>query len=84
VVTLNGHVPTYREKRSAETAVSRVKGVKAVVEEIKVQLDGENLWTDDELAERALQSLASDGSVPKDRIKLAIENGMITLTGVVD
>jgi osmotically-inducible protein OsmY len=84
VVTLSGHVPSYWEKRSAEAAASRVKGVKAVVEEIKVQLANVTLWTDDQLAERALQNLASDGSVPKDQIKLAIEKGWVTLTGEVD
>jgi osmotically-inducible protein OsmY len=84
VVTLSGHVPSYWEKRSAEAAASRVKGVKAVVEEIKVQLHGDNLSTDEKIAERALQNLASDGSVPKDQIKLKVEKGWVTLKGEVD
>ena len=84
VVTLSGHVPSYWEKRSAEIAASRVKGVKAVVEEITVRLLGSHLWTDDKIAEYALQNLASDTSVPKDRIKLTVEMGLVTLTGEVD
>jgi osmotically-inducible protein OsmY len=84
VVTLSGHVPSYWEKRSAETAARRVKGVKAVVEEIKVQLSGGNLWTDEKIAARALEYLASDASVPKDQIKLTVEKGRVTLTGEVD
>jgi osmotically-inducible protein OsmY len=84
VVTLSGHVPSYWEKRAAEAAASRVKGVKAVVEEIKVQLFGPNLLTDEKLAERGLQNLASDGSVPKDHIKMAVEKGWVTLTGEVN
>jgi len=84
VVTLSGHVPSYWEKRSAEAAASRVKGVKAVVEEIKVRLLGGNLWADDKIAERAIQNLGSDASVPKDKIKLAVEKGWVTLTGEVD
>ena len=84
VVTLSGHVPSYWEKRSAEAAARRVKGVKAVVEEIKVQLHGGDLWADDRIAERALQNLSSDSSVPKDRIKLTVEKGQVTLTGKVD
>ena len=84
VVTLSGHVPTYWEKRSAEATTSRVKGVKAVVEEIKVQLFGGNSWSDEQIAERALQNLASDGSVPKDQIKLMVEKGQVTLSGEVD
>ena len=84
VVTLSGHVPSYWEKRSAEAATSRVKGVKAVVEEIKVQLFGGNLWTDEKIADSALQNLASDSSVPKEKIKLKVEKGWVTLTGEVD
>lgn len=84
VVTLNGHVPSYWEKRSAEAAASRVKGVKAVVEEIKVQLLGDNLWTDEKIAERSVQNLASDVSVPNEQIKLRVEKGWVTLTGEVD
>jgi osmotically-inducible protein OsmY len=84
VVTLSGHVPTYWEKRSAENAASRVKGVKAVVEEITVRVLGSHLWADDKIAKYALQNLASDSSVPKDRIKLTVEKGLVTLTGEVD
>jgi hypothetical protein len=72
VVTLSGHVPSYWDKRSAETAASRVKGVKAEVEEIKIQLSGGNLLADEKIAARAFENLASDALVPKDQIKLAV------------
>jgi osmotically-inducible protein OsmY len=84
VVTLSGHVPTYWEKRTAERAAQRVKGVKALVEEIEVKLRGEDRWADDTIAERALQRLASDAAVPKDRVTLKVEDGWVTLTGEVD
>ena len=83
VVTLSGHVPTYWEKRTAERAAQRVKGVKAIVEEIEVKLRGEDRWADDTIAERALQRLASDAAVPKDRITLKVEDGWVTLNGEV-
>jgi osmotically-inducible protein OsmY len=83
VVTLSGHVPSYWEKRMAERAAERVKGVKAIVEEIEVQLRGEDRWADDTIAERALQRLASDAAVPKDRITLKVEDGWVTLHGEV-
>jgi osmotically-inducible protein OsmY len=38
VVTLTGHVENYIEKNAAETAAGRVKGVKAVAEELEVHL----------------------------------------------
>jgi osmotically-inducible protein OsmY len=84
VVTLSGYVPTFWQKRKAEWAAQRVKGVKALVEEIEVKLRGEDRWADDTIAERALQSLASDAAVPKDRITLKVEDGWVTLSGEVD
>jgi len=84
VVTLSGHVPTYWEKRSAEMAAQRVAGVKAIVEEIEVQLRGDDRWGDNAIANRALQRLASDMVVPKDRITLKVEDGWVTLKGEVD
>jgi len=84
VVTLSGHVPTYWEKRSAEMAAQRVRGVKAIVEEIEVQRRGEDRWGDNAIANRALQRLESDAVVPKDRVTLKVEDGRVTLKGEVD
>jgi osmotically-inducible protein OsmY len=84
VVTLSGHVPTFWEKRSAEEAAQRVRGVKAVAEEIKVQLSSEGTFSDEKIAERAVFSLGSDASVPKDHVKVKVEKGWVTLTGEVD
>jgi len=38
VVTLTGHVRSFAQKVAAERAAARVKGVKAVAEEIEVEL----------------------------------------------
>lgn len=84
VVTLSGHVGSYAEKRAAEAAVSRVKGVKAVAEEIEVKLATDMQRADDQIAKVALESLAWDVSVPKDKVKVKVEKGWITLTGDVD
>jgi osmotically-inducible protein OsmY len=51
---------------------------------MEVKLFGNNLWADDKIAERAVQNLASDGSVPKDKVKMSVEKGFLTLTGDVD
>ena len=39
-VTLGGHVPTYVQKVSAVRAAERVYGVKAVADELEIQLEG--------------------------------------------
>jgi osmotically-inducible protein OsmY len=84
VVTLSGHVTTYSEKYAAEKAVGRVKGVKAVAEELEVRLPFETKRTDDDIAAAAIQRLDWDTSVPSDSVKVHVEKGWLTLTGQVD
>jgi osmotically-inducible protein OsmY len=83
VVTLTGYVGSFVEKRAAEAAASRVKGVKAVAEEIEVKLTPNMTRTDAQIAAAALESLSWDVSVPKDKVKVKVEKGWITLTGEV-
>jgi osmotically-inducible protein OsmY len=84
VVALTGHVGSYVEKYAAETAARRVKGVKAVAEELEVRLPSDIERDDADIAEAALDRLAWDVSVPNDTVKIKVENGLITLTGEVD
>jgi len=84
VVTLTGHVETYAEKRAAETAARRVKGLNAVSENIEVRLAFDRRRGDDDIAAAAIDRLAWDVSVPRDAIKVRVEGGWITLTGQVD
>jgi osmotically-inducible protein OsmY len=84
VVTLSGYVDSYAEKHAAETAARRVKGVKAVVEEIQVRLPFDTRRTDDDIAAAAIERLSWNVSVPKDSVVVKVENGWVTLTGEVD
>jgi len=84
VVTLTGHVESYVEKYAAETAARRVKGAKAVAEELEVRLPSNIERDDGDIAAAAVDRLAWDVSVPKDSVKIKVEQGMITLTGDVD
>src|SRR5271163_3383318 len=45
VVTLTGHVPTYPQKTFAEQAAKRVKGVRGLAEELKVQFAGADAYS---------------------------------------
>jgi hypothetical protein len=60
VVTLTGFVASYAEKFAAEAAVRRVKGVRAIAEEIDVRLPMDKKRADDEIAERAVRILHWD------------------------
>ena len=80
IVTLRGSVPHYYEKAQAEDAAQRVGGVRAVADEIEVNMMGSYSRSDEQIAEAALNALKWSYSVPKD-IKLIVTKGWITLKG---
>jgi osmotically-inducible protein OsmY len=84
VITLAGHVGSFMEKHAAETAASRVKGVRAIAENIEVRPAGDMRRTDDQIAGAAVEAFSWDVSIPKDRIKVKVEKGWLTVTGDVD
>ncbi len=84
VVTLSGHVDSYAGKLAAETAARRVKGVKALAEEIEVRLPFDVRRTDDEIAAAAIERIAWNVAIPQDSITVKVEKGWVTLTGQVD
>jgi osmotically-inducible protein OsmY len=83
VVTLTGHVPSYLEKLAAERAAMRVRGVKAIANEIDVKLPESSRRTDEDIAAAAVKALNSKLFVPADRIKVTVREGWITLEGDV-
>lgn len=83
-VTLSGHVRTYAEKHTAENIVKRVKGVRAIAQEIEVRPVGHHLTADDEIARRAVSSLRWNASVPPDQVQVQVEKGFVRLTGKVN
>ena len=84
VVTLTGHVNTYWQKHAAEAAAGRVRGLKALVEEIEIRLPLHLKRSDDAIAAAALSRLSWESSVPADAVKVKVEEGYVTLTGQVD
>lgn len=82
-VTLMGHVPTYTQKRTAENVVKRIRGVRAIAQEIEVRPTGAHLTADDEIAKRAVSSLGWNSSVPTGAVQVKVEAGLISLTGKV-
>lgn len=80
IVTLRGSVPHYFEKSKAEDAAQRVGGVRAVADEIEVNLMGSYNRSDEQIAESALSALQWSYSVPNG-IKVTVEKGWITLNG---
>ena len=84
VVTLGGWVDSFSKKWAAERAALRVRGVRAVVNEIEVRLDPANQLTDVGIAEAVNHALELDSLVPDDAVKVSVSGGWITLRGEVD
>ena len=84
VVTLTGHVSSYTEKLAAVKAARRVKGVRAIAEEIEVRFPNGKKTGDDEIAKRTADILEWDALVPKGSIQITVHDGWVTLAGNVD
>jgi osmotically-inducible protein OsmY len=84
VVTLTGHVEAYADRLAAEDAVRRVKGAKAIANEIEIKLRHDAKRDDEDIAKAAINVLAWDSSVPDDAIKVAVSHGWVTLSGQVE
>jgi osmotically-inducible protein OsmY len=84
VVTLSGHVSSFSEKYSAQKAAKRVYGVKAVANELDVELPESSRRSDEDIATAAVYELKSNTWIPPDQIKVTVSNGWITLEGEVE
>ena len=84
VVTLSGHVGSYAEHLAAIAAVRRMKGVKAIADEIEVRYAFDQRTSDDQIAKRAIDILGWDIWVPSASIQITVSDGWVTLTGNVD
>lgn len=83
VVTLTGYVADFAQKHAALEAARRVRGVRAVAQEIEVRLPGDRKWADDEIAARAVRILEWDLRLPPDAIRVTVEGGVVFLEGHV-
>jgi osmotically-inducible protein OsmY len=84
VVTLTGWVDFYTKKWAAEEAAHRVRGVKAVANEIEVRLPSASERTDADIAAAAARALEWDAFIPLDRLDVTVAKGWVTLKGEVE
>jgi len=84
VVTLTGYVNSYPEKWAAERSVKRLKDVKAIAEEIEVKLLGSSQRTDGDIAKAASNAIEWNTYIPRDRVKVMVHDGWVTLEGEVE
>jgi osmotically-inducible protein OsmY len=84
IVTLSGHVASHAEKVAAERTVARVLGVQAIVTELDVKLPGSIQVSDEDIARAAIDALSWNSLIPRDRIKVQVGRGWVTLEGDVE
>ena len=84
VVTLTGWVDSYTKKWAAEEAAHRVRGVKAVANDIEVRLTTAEERTDADIAAAAVRALEWDAFISVDNLDVTVSKGWVTLKGSVE
>lgn len=81
VVTLSGIVDSYAKKLEAEEAAKKVLGVRAVAQNIKVEIN--DVWNknDTEIATTVLNALKLSLDISSENINIEVEKGYVTLNG---
>ena len=84
VVTLTGWVDSYTKKWAAEEAAHRVRGVKAVANDIEVRLTTAGERTDADIAAAAVRALEWDAFISVDNLDVTVSKGWVTMKGSVE
>lgn len=84
IVTLTGSVGSYLARMAAQEATHRVRGVRAVVNELTVRLPAFAERTDEDIARAVLNALTWDAAISADLLEVSVSDGWITLKGAVD
>jgi len=81
IVMLTGTARSLPQKWTAVRVAQHVAGVKAVTDAIIVKLPGDSERSDADIARAAVNALDWNVSVPRNRVKVVVEHGRITLEG---
>lgn len=83
IVTLTGEVENFSQKTHAIEAARRVKGVKGLAPEIRVNIPSHKKTADDEIAARAVKILEWALDPVEPSLQVEVENGHVMLSGEV-
>jgi osmotically-inducible protein OsmY len=81
MVTLTGFIDSYAGKLAAERAVKRIRGVRAVANDIVVRVKVDR--TDADIAADAARALKLNPGIPES-VQAAVHSGHVSLTGRVE
>lgn len=83
IVTLFGNVPHFADKYSAEKVAKRAVGVRAIANDITVDIPIPRKRSDTDIAIAAANALTWNASLGQCDIKVVVSNGCIGLSGQV-
>ena len=81
VVTLAGFARSYFQKWEAERAAKRVKGVRAVANDLEIRLPSIDSRPDPEIAREAVQALSTALPYSGEKFTITVKDGWVTLEG---
>jgi osmotically-inducible protein OsmY len=84
VVTVSGRVDSYAKKVAAVKAAERVAGVRAVADELNIDVPSWSRRSDMDIAHAVANALRWDVEVPDEKIKARVDGGWVWLDGEVD
>jgi len=84
VVTLNGFATSFAEKWHAVRAAKRVKGIKAIADDIEVKLPDSWARNDGDIADAVANQIDWSTTIPSGAVKVVVRDGWITLDGEVE
>jgi osmotically-inducible protein OsmY len=84
VVTLAGFVKSYGHKWAAERDAKKVKGVRAVANDLEVRLPAIDVRPDPDIARDVAHELKRTLPFISEHIKATVRNGWVTLEGEVE
>ncbi len=82
IVTLTGTTNTLFEKGRIQTVAEMVKGVRSVVN--RIQVEPSQPIKDDDLQQQVKNALFVDPATDSYEVDIHVEDGTVTLTGIVD
>jgi osmotically-inducible protein OsmY len=83
-VTLNGYTTSYIEKWAAVNAVKRINGVKAIIDEIEVNIPDAYYRTDVDIAAAAVNGIDWSTTIPVGTLEVIVDEGWVSLVGEVE
>jgi len=83
-VTLTGVVSNFSQKKTVRNVAKRIRGVRAIADDMEVKLPDQAAGSDKDIAERIARIFEWNSLITENNIKAEVRGGYVTLSGAVD